>query len=323
MNGKAPVKRPQPETPQKRPYKECLRIVIIGNITAFTVGALAFYFFSPFHPNPLINTFILDAIVTTVLFLFSFTFNNYAFYDPYWGHIPGPLTIFWVFTSKKPVSIEHILIMITGVLYALRHLYMYFRMWTGFDYQDFRYTLIKNFFGKKYRFFFWMFSYFGFHMFATFIVLVSMWPVYLTIEGNIVHPAIFYFAFLFTNGATLLEHIADCQLYPWRMKKSDRYIDEGLWKYSRHPNYVGEILCWVGFYLMYWSTDGTQKYTWVGALSIYLLFEIITISMMERHLLKKRPIYAVQQKRVSRLWFWFRNEKSALEYEKKLKLKSN
>lgn len=32
-------------------------------------------------------------------------------------------------------------------------------------------------------------------------------------------------------------------------KNKDKWISSGLWKYSRHPNYFGEILVWVGVYI--------------------------------------------------------------------------
>jgi steroid 5-alpha reductase family enzyme len=49
----------------------------------------------------------------------------------------------------------------------------------------------------------------------------------------------------------LTEAIADIQKYIFSQnpKNKDRFIQSGLWKYSRHPNYFGEILCWVGIYL--------------------------------------------------------------------------
>ena len=46
----------------------------------------------------------------------------------------------------------------------------------------------------------------------------------------------------------LLESIADSQKYIHK-KKSNSFISSGLWKYSRHPNYFGEILCWTGIYV--------------------------------------------------------------------------
>ena len=48
-----------------------------------------------------------------------------------------------------------------------------------------------------------------------------------------------------------IESVADKQKYEFRADpKNDRkWVDTGLWRYSRHPNYFGEVLCWVGVYL--------------------------------------------------------------------------
>ena len=49
----------------------------------------------------------------------------------------------------------------------------------------------------------------------------------------------------------LTETIADLQKYKFigNRKNKGKFIDVGLWKYSRHPNYFGEITCWVGIYI--------------------------------------------------------------------------
>ena len=45
-----------------------------------------------------------------------------------------------------------------------------------------------------------------------------------------------------------LEAAADAQKKAWRKLQSNRgkWIDTGLWAWSRHPNYLGEMLLWVG-----------------------------------------------------------------------------
>lgn len=48
----------------------------------------------------------------------------------------------------------------------------------------------------------------------------------------------------------LIETIADYQKYQFSRKNPGKLYTDGLWKYSRHPNYFGEILCWIGIYLM-------------------------------------------------------------------------
>lgn len=49
----------------------------------------------------------------------------------------------------------------------------------------------------------------------------------------------------------LIETIADWQKYQFKNKqnKKDLFIKHGLWKYSRHPNYFGEMLMWWSIYL--------------------------------------------------------------------------
>jgi len=49
----------------------------------------------------------------------------------------------------------------------------------------------------------------------------------------------------------IIEAIADDQKYKFinDINNKGKWIDIGLWKYSRHPNYFGEILLWVGIYI--------------------------------------------------------------------------
>lgn len=49
------------------------------------------------------------------------------------------------------------------------------------------------------------------------------------------------------------ETIADTQLYLHQKagkEEEGKYLMSGLWKYSRHPNFFGESLVWIGIYLI-------------------------------------------------------------------------
>ena len=52
---------------------------------------------------------------------------------------------------------------------------------------------------------------------------------------------------IFLSGF-LLEALADWQKEVWRAVPANRgrWIDTGLWGWSRHPNYLGEIMLWAG-----------------------------------------------------------------------------
>jgi len=49
----------------------------------------------------------------------------------------------------------------------------------------------------------------------------------------------------------VIESIADSQKFIFKSKKENKgkWVSTGLWKYSRHPNYLGEIMMWVGIFL--------------------------------------------------------------------------
>lgn len=53
------------------------------------------------------------------------------------------------------------------------------------------------------------------------------------------------FLIFFFTGLTL-ETMADAQKYSFKMTKGNenRFMSTGVWRYSRHPNYLGEIIVW-------------------------------------------------------------------------------
>lgn len=57
--------------------------------------------------------------------------------------------------------------------------------------------------------------------------------------------------FLLSLLGILIESIADNQKFVFKSKEENRnkWIASGLWKYSRHPNYLGEIMVWFGIYI--------------------------------------------------------------------------
>jgi len=69
-----------------------------------------------------------------------------------------------------------------------------------------------------------------------------------------------------------IEVIADRQKSAFRREHPGRFIDRGLWAWSRHPNYFGEIVLWTGIALIASSTlRGWQWATWVSPVFVALL----------------------------------------------------
>lgn len=85
---------------------------------------------------------------------------------------------------------------------------------------------------------------------------------------------------------TLLETVADRQLRAFRKRNHDRsaVIREGLWKYSRHPNYLGEILVWWGAFFVCLSAYPSAWKFALGACLNTALFMLISIPMAEKRM---------------------------------------
>lgn len=72
-----------------------------------------------------------------------------------------------------------------------------------------------------------------------------------------------------------VESIADSQLKDFKSQNErPPFFREGLWKYSRHPNYVGEVMFWWGLWLF--CAPHVPLWTIVGPLTIHLLIRYVS-----------------------------------------------
>lgn len=77
----------------------------------------------------------------------------------------------------------------------------------------------------------------------------------------------------------LIEAIADYQKFNYKnlINKPHEWISSGLWKYSRHPNYFGEMLLWWGIFIFLLPIlSGYQLMTIIGPLYITLLLLFVS-----------------------------------------------
>jgi steroid 5-alpha reductase family enzyme len=103
------------------------------------------------------------------------------------------------------------------------------------------------------------------------------------------------------------EAVADRQLTRFKSNPANRghVMDQGLWAYSRHPNYFGEMLVWWGVFLVTLSTPW-GIWTIVSPLTItFLLLRVSGVTLLEKTIVDSRPGYALYQKRTSPFFPWF------------------
>lgn len=93
-------------------------------------------------------------------------------------------------------------------------------------------------------------------------------------------PLIFAFLFL------IWETIADLQKYFWNLKNKGKFIQKGLWKVSRHPNYFGEYSFWIAFsaFTLVSSYNHWHWFVLVSPLFIMTMIYFISgVPLLEKH----------------------------------------
>lgn len=92
----------------------------------------------------------------------------------------------------------------------------------------------------------------------------------------------------------LCEAIADHQLTVFRAEVSNRgtVLNTGLWRYSRHPNYFGELCVWWGIFLIA-CENPLGWLTVVGPLVYsYLVVNVTGQRTLDKKLAREKPGYA-------------------------------
>ena len=109
--------------------------------------------------------------------------------------------------------------------------------------------------------------------------------------SGIIMNNVFYIGLLIFIIGFIIEVVADHQKTVFRkdVNNKDKFISTGLWSYSRHPNYFGEILLWFGVAIMSFSSlQGLQYLTLISPIFVYILLVYISgIRILENQADKK------------------------------------
>ncbi len=251
--------------------------------------------------NDIATAFCADAAATVVIFIFSMALNNSSMYDPYWSAAPLFIALFWALGREGGYfSLRGLVVMLLVAAWGMRLTYNWYRQWKGLVHEDWRYADFRKKTGPLY----WPVSFLGIHFFPTVMVFLgclSMFPV--MSSGSAETWFLDGAAFVVTAGAIIIETIADKQLNRFVSSNppAEAILSSGLWAYSRHPNYFGEILFWWGLFLFAIAADGFLWWTLIGPLAITIMFITVSIPMMEKRMLSRRPHYEERRKKVSML----------------------
>lgn len=218
---------------------------------------------------------VADITATTITFAFSLIFKNASVYDPYWS--VQPIVILVTFAVGKELTVVRILLLTAVILWGVRLTVNWAYTFQNLAHQDWRYTMLKEKTGVFYPFV----NFTGIHMVPTLIVYACTLPAaYAFLHDGVWNVGSIVF-FCLSVGAVIMQGVADYQMHRYRRNRTGVFIHNGLWKYSRHPNYLGEILMWWGIALSVISVFPNSWYFGVGALANMFLFLCVSIPLAD------------------------------------------
>jgi steroid 5-alpha reductase family enzyme len=274
-----------PDPRLNRPQSQliCLAAYLVAAAVALTAGHLLD------TGSVLWTAGIADLAATTAVFVFSLVFDNSSVYDPYWSVAPVPILVYWA-AAGGGLTARQVVTLALVALWAARLTMNWLRRWGGLADEDWRYADYRRF-GPAY----WPISFLGFHLFPTVIVFLGCVAVLSAFAaGSRPAGVVDLLGFVVTLSAIAIESTADRQLRRFIRTRTDaaQILHTGLWAFSRHPNYFGEVLFWWGLWLFGLAASPSWWWTIVGPVAVTALFLGVSIPMMDRRLLSRHPGYA-------------------------------
>ena len=216
------------------------------------------------------NAVLLAFIIQWVLFIPAYLLQTEKFFD-----ISGSITYisvisycFFNFYDPENLNIGNVILSIIIIIWALRlGSFLFIRIKKAGE--DIRFREIKK---SPTRFFMtWTFQ-------GMWVSLCSACALAGIAKGIIINDYFYCGLAIFLIGF-IVEIVADNQKTKFRSnpKNKDKFINSGLWKFSRHPNYMGEILLWLGISIISFSSlEGLELATLISPFFTYLLLVYVS-----------------------------------------------
>lgn len=225
----------------------------------------------------------ISLLINILVFFLAYYFKSDKFTDITYALTFVVLSL--IIIINNPVNLWKIILFLLIFLWAAR-LGTFLLIRISFFKSDKRFDGIRKSFSKLFAFF----------LLQAITVFVVLFPslIFMSNEKVILGYTSILGAFVWLTGF-IFEAISDKQKFEFiKIKKNKKdFIKKGLWKYSRHPNYFGEILIWIGIYLFTFPSlySISSLYAILGLISplyIYILLRYVSgIPILEKSADKK------------------------------------
>lgn len=245
--------------------------------------------------DSLVASFSAAVIVVSIAFLIALLRGRrYDIIDVAWGILF--FVIAWTNVVINNANAVGVLVAVMVTLWAARLSFHIFRRWLRSDHEDRRYVELRQ---KWPPVFTVLQMYVRIYLTQALLACVVALPVITLIHSHQSFGAYVAIGSLVWLAGLIIEIVADRQLRQYSASaKPGGLMTKGIWAYSRHPNYFGEILVWWGIAIM---GIGTQHALlgFVGALVISSLIIFVSGIPPSERGMKKRAGWDAYKKRTS------------------------
>ena len=218
-------------------------------------------------------------IYMTLVFTAALLKKDNSIVDVAWG-LGFVFIAVLTFFLKPGFTSRHLLISVLILLWGIR-LMVHIALRNRGGGEDFRYAKWRRDWGK----WFVLRSYFQVFMLQGLFMIVIAWPVILTNSSEksglgwleVCGTGLWVVGYCF-------EAIGDAQLLRFKKDPGNKgkIMTEGLWKYTRHPNYFGETVMWWGFFLITLAVPKGWTAIVSPLLITFLLLRVSGVTMLEK-----------------------------------------
>lgn len=263
---------------------------------------------------------IIAACSAAYCFIVGEITRNNSQMDKLWSILPAVYA--WVIAAKGGFDARLVIMAVLATVWGARLTFNFalkgaytWKFWTGEE--DYRWPWLRKRKEFQPRWKWVVFNFLFISIYQNLLVLLTTLPAVAAMGSERPLGWMDAVAGLLMAGAIAYEAIADVQQWrfqstKWGMLNSGKKLDElpapynrgfntsGLWRYSRHPNYLGEQTIWVAFYLFSIAAGaGILNWSICGAILLILLFW--GSSTLGEYISKsKYPEYADYAKAVNR-----------------------
>lgn len=209
-----------------------------------------------------------------------------------------------IYLGAQPLTTRSVVISMLLVLWALRLAGYLWYTRVRHGHVDKRYTELSNEWkiNKSLGFFL------NFQLQGLFIFILSFLFYLISHTNNAELTLMDVLAIVIVLIGIIGESVADLQLNRFKKNHRGSVCNQGLWHYSRHPNYFFDWLTWLGFTLFALQSD--QGYLSLASLLfLYWLFTKLTAPITERSSIQsKGQQYLDYQQQTSMFFPWFKKK---------------